>query len=292
MTNIEILSPTEQVVPLPTTPSRWMDHDDQEVFFPVSSIPVIDATQEPTGYHRIHRQDTDKTLAVLKTKYTLTPYSTKIDILDDAIQDSSLDKEGMERRLVTTHEGRKLFCAYDFPTEYQSISDVDGANLSINMWDSYDGSTSLIVKAGCYRAKCSNGLLIGDTISGVHKRHMGEFDPSEIIDGIMVAIETWHKHKTDLDRWARTSLKESDANIALRQFTDTQSLQDRLFALFRAEADYSSTATVWNLVNALSYWATHTKSRTEGNAAHTQKERQLKVLAFQNTDAFQDLMYR
>lgn len=289
MTNVE--NPSPAIVPVATNPNRWMDYNENEVFFPIASIPVVDNSGEPTGYQRVHRQDTDKTLAIHKSKYTMTPYQDKVDILIDAVEGSTLDRDGMEMRLTTTHEGRKLFVGLDFPMEYEHVGEDDGANLSINMWDSYDGSSANIIKAGCYRKKCKNGWLIGNTISGVHKRHIGEFKPEEIYSGIVTAIESWRLERDNFRLWNETPIREGDAYRALVAFTDTQSLQDRLFTQFREETQYSQDSTVWNLVNSLTSWATHTKSRTEANAAQARKERQLKVLDFQNSPAFAQLVH-
>ena len=198
----EVIELQSQDVPEDTT--YMYDHQTDEAFFPVASTPVLDEDGQPTGYQRIKRTDTDKTLAIPKMVYTLIPYQKKVDILKETVRNSeSIDITDMTETIRTSHEGRRLFVGINLPAEHQRIGyKDDGVNLSINLWDSYDRSCSLIVKAGCYRAKCSNGMLIGETISGIHKRHTGEFDEEklreEIFAGTLTAIDAWKMERATL----------------------------------------------------------------------------------------------
>jgi hypothetical protein len=274
----------------PESDTYSYDYGTDDAFFPVASTPVLDDDGQPTGYQRIKRTDTDKTLAIPKMATTLTPYEVKVDILKTAIRDSELNLTGMTETVKTSHGGRKLFVGLDIPAEKQHIGHDDNVNLSINLWDSYDGSCALIVKAGCYRYKCSNMMLIGETISGVHKKHVGELVEDEIFAGVVTAIESWKIERDNFELWNDTPISEGDAYKSLLKFTDKQTIQDRLFAEFRKESGYGA-ATVWDFVNTLTAWATHTKARkgTEGNSLNARKDRQLAVLKFRNSDQFKSL---
>ena len=289
----EVIELQSQDVPEDTT--YMYDHQTDEAFFPVASTPVLDEDGQPTGYQRIKRTDTDKTVAIPKMVYTIIPYQKKVDILKETVRNSeSIDITDMTETIRTSHEGRRLFVGINLPAEHQRIGyKDDGVNLSINLWDSYDRSCSLIVKAGCYRAKCSNGMLIGETISGIHKRHTGEFDEEklreEIFAGTLTAIDAWKMERDNFELWNDTPISEGDAYKSLLKFTDKQTTQDRLFAQFREESDYSD-ATVWDFMNTLTSWATHTKARKKGNDLDSRKDRQLAVLAFRNSKQFENLL--
>jgi hypothetical protein len=292
MNEINVLPMDEWEEKVPEATNYYYEAGTDEAFFPVASTPVLDEDGQPTGYQRIKRTDTDKTLAIPKMAYTLTPYEEKVDILRSVVKNSVIDTTDMTETIKTSHSGRKLFVGMDFPAEKQAVGyKDDNVNLSINLWDSYDGSCSLIVKAGCYRYKCSNLMLIGETISGVNKRHTGEFVDEEIFSGVCTAIDAWKTERDNFELWNDTPISEGDAYRSLLKFTDKQTTQDRLFAKFREESDYSNSS-VWDFVNTLTHWATHTKARkgSEDNSLNSQKDRQLAVLKFRNSEQFEKLV--
>jgi len=284
---------------VPEATTYHYDAGTDDAFFPVSSTPVLDDNGEETGFQRIRRTDTDTTLAIPKLAYTLTPYEEKVDITRSVVREySDIDLTGMTETIKTSHNGKKLFFGMDFPAEKQVVayspSGDDSVNLSINLWDSYDGSCSLIVKAGCYRYKCSNFMLIGKTIAGITKRHTGEFVEEEILEGVITAISAWQDERNNFKLWNDTPISEGDAYKSLLKFTDKQTTQDRLFAKFREESGYSD-ASVWDFMNTLTHWATHTKAKkakkgSPDNSLNSRKDRQLAVLSFRNSDQFESLL--
>ena len=303
MNEINVLPMGELDEKIPASPLQATTYDydagTDDAFFPVASTPVLDDDGQETGYQRIRRTDTDKTLAIPKMQYTLTPYEDKVDIMRSAVgEHSDIDLTGMTETIKTSHNGRKLFFGMDFPAEKQVVayspSGDDSVNLSINLWDSYDGSCSLIVKAGCYRYKCSNMMLIGKTIAGVNKRHTGEFVEDEIFEGVVTAINAWRDERDNFELWNDTPISEGDAYKSLLKFTDKQTTQDRLFAKFREESGYSD-ASVWDFMNTLTHWATHTQAKkakkgSPDNSLNSRKDRQLAVLSFRNSDQFESLL--
>ena len=116
----EVIELQSQDVPEDTT--YMYDHQTDEAFFPVASTPVLDEDGQPTGYQRIKRTDTDKTLAIPKMVYTLIPYQKKVDILKETVRNSeSIDITGMTETIRTYHEGGRLFVGINLPAEHQRI---------------------------------------------------------------------------------------------------------------------------------------------------------------------------
>ena len=293
----------EVEVAVPNTPDKkiW-DYaaETDEVFFPVSSTPVMDDNGQPTGYQRIKRTDTDVTLAIPKLSYTLTPYEKRVDTIRSIVKNSGLDLDGMTETIKTSHEGKKLFVGINLPAEKEVVAyhpnGDDSVNLSINLWDSYDGSCSFMVKAGVYRYKCSNHLLVGETVSSMTKRHIGaQLSYEEILEGTMISIDAWKMERDNFQKWNETPISEKDAYESLLEFTNKKTIQDDLFTKFRKEAGYGS-GSVWDFVNTLTSWATHTKKDSEdskeksNNYLNSSKTRQLQVLEFRNSEQFDKLV--
>ena len=128
------------------------------------------------------------------------------------------------------------------------------------------------------------------------KRHIGaELSYEDILEGTMVAIDAWKMERHNFQKWNETPISEKDAYESLLAFTNKKTIQDDLFTQFRKESGYGS-GSVWDFVNTLTSWATHTKKNSDddnllnNNHLNSSKTRQLAVLEFRNSEQFDKLV--
>jgi hypothetical protein len=149
-------------------------------FFPVGLAPVYDALgKEVPGYKRVERGDTGDTLAVHSDAYSLVPYERHFQLFEDAIAKSALNTTDMQVGTDMERNGAKIFRQYLFPNERAVITNRRGERelkLRIFMFDSYDGSSSLVGRSGFFDMVCCNMAFMGKSLADVKFRHVGDMD--------------------------------------------------------------------------------------------------------------------
>ena len=129
-------------------------------------------------------------------------------------------------------------------------------NPTINISNSYDGSSEASAMAGAFRLICSNGLIIGVTFGKGSTRHSvwskkNAFD--KIIDGVINNVE--NIFKTDFRDLIDTKLNKDDIVKLFKLFPETHT--ESLFQYILTHEP----KTYWELLNAATWVATHQMKR-------------------------------
>lgn len=124
----------------------------------------------------------------------------------------------------------------------------------------HDGSASFLLMAGMFRSICANGLIVADSMFGVHKiRHIGYTD-EKVKEAIYNVVESTPKIFNRVQEFQNIPLKEEEriafADSALKLRFDDEQLQElntnatiqRLLAPRRPE---DTNATLWNTFNVI-----------------------------------------
>jgi hypothetical protein len=78
--------------------------------------------------------------------------------------------------------------------------------LSLECFNSVDGSTRFRVLMGWFRIVCSNGLIIGVTRLDVHRRHSGDLELSDIDSVLISGIGESETEKKQFQAWLRVPI--------------------------------------------------------------------------------------
>lgn len=244
-------------------------------FFPVQSGLLFDQDGKSIpGYQRIFRGDTGDTLAIPTEKYTLVPYEHHFEVFEEAIRRSSLDTSDMRVGTDMSDNGARIFRQYLFPNMTTQVVNKHGqANdlaLRIVMFDSYNGSSAFVGKAGFFNFVCANEAVFGKSLLDVRFRHVGDMagKVEEAAEALVDVADTFAIQARRMKKWPQIFLTNEDAGALLNKLPQgNKRLTNDLLADF-ARSDGNS---LWDLSQTLTSWGTH------GIPAKTKTDRQKRI---------------
>ena len=149
-----------------------------ETLYPVMEIPagfslskktnkISGYLPENTGHKFIIREDTGDVISCVTDKYKMVTNQQVIDAAKPVIKDigAVLTEE------KTFANGARSNWTWKVPDIKVKIDNKDYVNPTLTLRNSYDGSVQLHILAGAFRLVCSNGLVIGTTISNKVNKH-------------------------------------------------------------------------------------------------------------------------
>tara|TARA_R100000664_G_C2752328_1_gene139620 strand:+ start:1721 stop:2512 length:792 start_codon:yes stop_codon:yes gene_type:complete len=235
--------------------------------FPVKEIPAVgyplDDNQDvtlldKTGYKFIVREDTNEVLSCMSNEYKLIKNQEIIEKAMPVIE----DRGGVMVEQNLFGNGSRASWQWKFPEIEVDIGGGDLMNPTINISNSYDGSSEASAIAGAFRLICSNGLIIGITLGKGSTRHSiwskkNNFE--EIISSVINSVE--NIFKTDFKDLINTEIDKKHIAKLIKLFpeTHTESLLHYILA--------HKPKTYWDLLNAATWVATHQMKR-EVEATH------------------------
>ena len=97
-----------------------------------------------------------------------------------------------------------------FPNEYNfTSSDGNPLKLRLECFNSVDGSSRLVILFGWFRFICSNGMVIGKTISELRDIHNPNMDLTKINSIISEAMHQVHSDKKMMSRWENSQFNSN-----------------------------------------------------------------------------------
>ena len=237
----------------------------EQTLFPVREIPAVGrhldkiddnelypTTLDNTGYKFIIREDTNEVLSCMTNEYKLIKNEEIIDKAMPIIK----DRGGVLVEENLFGDGARASWQWKFPEVEVDVGEGDLMNPTINISNSYDGSSEASAMAGAFRLICSNGLIIGITFGRGSTRHSiwskkNNFD--EIISGVINSVE--NIFKTDFRDLIDTKINKNDIVKLIKLFPETHT--ESLFQYILTHEP----KTYWELLNAATWVATHQMKR-------------------------------
>ncbi len=177
---------------------------------PTGLVGIFEETDNKDGTFSI---DPKKHLGFHTTDYTLVRNSELIDCSIPLIEDMGLEIQSVDENWSWTNK-RRMFLSLVTNKEFSPTDDEsDKHNLTLNLYNSYDGSLTFGVDFGTYRQVCSNGMMAGTQIMSSRKKHYVEFDPELVKAQLMQAVS-----KFDTLKDIMTCLQ--DTNITSQRLDD------------------------------------------------------------------------
>ncbi|MBT4512925.1 MAG: DUF932 domain-containing protein [Chloroflexi bacterium] len=141
-------------------------------------------------------------IGIVSNTYTLAQHRKVVDLCIEGIKGCGIDIDHVRCELGLSIFGEWMNFRIYFPDKYDfSPSGGDPLKLRLECFNSVDGSSRLIILFGWFRFICSNGMVIGETISelrDIHNRHM---DLSKVKSLIIKAMHQVHSDKEKMSGW-------------------------------------------------------------------------------------------
>ena len=158
--------------------------------FPVVEVPAIkqtDTSNDFTGYKFIVREDTNDILSCVTEEYKLVPNQVIIESAAPILKDVG----AVLTEAQSFGNGSRTSWTWKIPGVKVKVGPKDYVNPTITLKNSYDGTVQLHILAGAFRIICSNGLVIGVTISRkVNKHSIYNVNLDKIEDTIRDTVDT------------------------------------------------------------------------------------------------------
>ncbi|MBM5575779.1 DUF932 domain-containing protein [Deefgea sp. CFH1-16] len=152
-------------------------------------------------------------VGIVSNTYTLAPHLEVARLCVETIKDFGIDINSLQCELGLSTLGEWMNFRIYFPESYDFIAtDKNPMQLRLECFNSVDGSSRLVLLFGWYRFICSNGMVIGETISELSDVHNKYMDIGKIKVIVTKAMDQVNKDKKTMTQWQKLSVSED--NIA------------------------------------------------------------------------------
>jgi hypothetical protein len=243
----------------------------ENIYFPVELQPVgFHAKDTLNGYpgltdkfKAVVRTDTNDVLAVHKSNYKLLKNKDLFPVFEEAMKQSDIDMRGMMVSDQTSHGGARVLRTYRFPKHRVDVGREDNLDLQVILRNSYDGSWAFGFMMGAFRMVCSNGMIIGDKITDIKSKHTKNMTIDPYVNALNHSVAAYLEQAEQWRTWKGIEIHRRQVITLLEQMPNlTDRIRDRVRSQFMNQRGEMGT-NIWNLYNALTYWATHGEVRQD-----------------------------
>ena len=226
--------------------------------FPVEEIPAVGqlfgkGIKEETGHKFIVRKDNGDILSCVTNTYKIVTNSSIIDAAQPVLKESGAVLTEAE----SFSNGARSTWTWKIPDIKVKVDKKDYLNPTITLKNSYDGSVQLHILAGAFRLICSNGLVVGTTISNkVNKHSIYNLNLDKIEESIKDTVDSIQTiFSKDFPKLVETKVEPNHVHNLIKMFPDFTI--ERLTQYLLAHKVH----TYWDLLNAATWVATHVMKR-------------------------------
>jgi hypothetical protein len=158
--------------------------------------------QTAKGYKAIVDSDTGKVFSIVSNDYKIITHQQAIEQIESIIT-TNKDLGSYDLKVNFFNDGGRMRCTFTFPRIAAEIAKGDIVNLQIHLSNSYDVTWPFTVILGAIRLVCTNGLVVGEKILHIRKRHVYELDNLNIDQSMATATKRFQKQTgkwKDLDQ--------------------------------------------------------------------------------------------
>ena len=242
-----------------------------DTLFPVHEVPAVGVPSDinskeidSTGYKFIVREDTGEILSCMTTDYRLVTNKSLIDVASPIL----LNEGAVLREASVYNDGKKTVWRWVFPQSKVDVGGGDMVSPEVCIINSYDGSAEIQARSGAYRLVCSNGLIIGVVLSRTKNKHVVWNDNLDKIDEMIhtTIMATKDVLVNSLPLLKETNIRKAHIKkvISMLPTYAMESLTQYLIA--------HNPKNYWDLLNALTYIATHHMQRDRGATLKLENE--------------------
>jgi len=210
------------------------------------------------GYKVIRRQADDSEVKILTNKYFISQH---IDMFDQTVK--QLDDYGLNYEVKSIGVNDKG-CRHgvDVTFLFPELSfDIDGSmtNATLELINSNDGNQNIIRVFGAYRMRCSNGMVIGETLLEEKRKHYGDGYELEPINEALDELQGQFTDFSKMIEMSRNVKIDKRIERALIRIGFPRLMVERLPTMTEKylsvqEEDIKDWTQLWSVYQALTNW--------------------------------------
>ena len=160
----------------------------EESCFPVHEIEAMlpDNNEGLRDNHTGHKfivTDDGRVLSCMSNDYKLV---TNQSLMDTTLPVIKAHGGILNEAVISGDKGAKTFWKFGFPDIPVVSWDTENeSHPTVEIWNSYDGSTEIKIMSGTFRLVCSNGMTIGTVLSQSKNKHLNGNDNLNILDDLI-----------------------------------------------------------------------------------------------------------
>lgn len=213
----------------------------------------------------IFNADTGKVISVTGLDYQVVENGRWVEQFEDYLKDS--DVKFIRSNAMTNRTGSQFSARYRFPdiranfgerqTNFGTVP--DDVELAINLWNSYDGSSTAGFDVGGFRLICLNGLRVFEQLYKWSRKHMGE---EEIVNQMLISFDTVKKLFIEklVPSWQAMRDADFDNTIAfnlVQKLELSKLYRKKLGLMWYQKKQLNQLNTMWDFYNLITAFTTH-----------------------------------
>lgn len=148
-------------------------------------------------------------MGIVSNTYTLAQHSEIANLCIEGIKYCGTDINRVRCELGLSALGEWMNLRIYFPDEYDFTPlDENPLKLRLECFNSVDGSSRLVILFGWFRLICSNGMIIGKTISELRDMHNRHMDLTKVKLLIIEAMTQVHRDEEKMSDWETISINK------------------------------------------------------------------------------------
>ncbi len=180
-------------------------------------IGLRNATQR---YKGLVNPETGHLYGIVGKDYHTIPHQNAVEMVMDAIK--TMPEYGVP--VVNTKfikEGSRMITNIRFPEVDLEVKAGDVINPNVQVYNSYDGGWKYELGFGAFRLVCTNGLMVGERVLQIKRKHTGNFNEMYIKQELLKGMEAFSEQKKIWETWvdkqitltaAQKKIEEMDLN--------------------------------------------------------------------------------
>lgn len=152
--------------------------------------------------------------------YKVIPHAESFALVEEALKEMpEYGTPDVSAKFI--NNGSRMICDVKFPEAPVMVgTNNDMLDPKITVFNSYDGSWRYQLAFGAFRLVCTNGLIIGERVLQVNKKHTKNFNVFYILDTLKKGMENFSNQKKIWDTWydKQISLAEAQKKIEEIEF--------------------------------------------------------------------------
>lgn len=212
------------------------------------------------GYKAIIDSNTGKVFSIASKDYKVISHEKAIEQIESIIAKTP-HLGGYHIRVNFYNAGGRMRCTFTFPGISAEIVKGDLVKLQLHLLNSYDLAWSFTVIIGAFRLVCSNGLVIGNKIFNINRRHVYALKDLNIHQTIAMATNRFEKQAGKWMDLARIPLHPTTYEKVMNSMklgkSATEEIRQRIN---RGASGYNKNFPVinlWTFYNVLTWYITH-----------------------------------
>ena len=233
-------------------------------FPPVETRPIRFIPEDACieGWKAIVNPVTSHTYYVATDSYKLIPHEKVIEQVESAIVE--VPEYGQVRREIRLfNDGARMKATYRFIDVDYQIDRGDIVHPEIYVFNSYDQSLRLKILFGAFAVICSNGLVIGEEIFQMSKKHTKNLDIGSIHIGLVKGMEHFSDRIELWKSWVDRVLRPDEYEQVIKDLDLGKKEQEHLEDVVEVRSNLRlddlkvRTTTLWIFFQLVMQFITH-----------------------------------